>query len=295
MSALVERCPLCGCEQSRLFDHRLFCGQPVVNRLCQNCGLVYQSPRMSSDELEAFYQEEYRRLYQGQEGPGVKDLAIQRLRAEMLLAFIRNVVGSISRHLDVGCSAGALLERFAQEYGCQALGIEPGVAYRLYAQQRGLKVYASLEELKAQGEQRFDLISLVHVLEHLPDPLATLVELRQGWLAPQGYVLIEVPNLYAHHCFEVAHLVSFSPHTLRQTLSKAGYQVVTFRAHGLPRSRLLPLYLTLLARPLPNGASNRVRPERAVRLKRHGGMLWRKVLERLLPRMAWLPQAEIEV
>lgn len=293
MSAQVDRCPLCGGMQSRLFDRRQFRGQPVVNRLCQNCGLVYQSPRMTPQELEVFYQQEYRRLYQGSETPGTKDLATQRRRAEILLAFTQGFVESLSRHLDIGCSSGVLLEHFRREYGCQAVGVEPGMMYRAYAQQQGLKVYASLDELKASGEERFDLISLAHVLEHLPDPLATLAELHEHWLTQEGHLLLEVPNLYAHDCFEVAHLLSFSPHTLRQLLSKAGYQIVAFKIHGLPRSKLLPLYLTVLARPLTNGTSGEVQPERAVRLKRGWGMLRRKMLERLFPHLAWLPLPEV--
>jgi len=289
MSILIQRCPLCGSEHSRTFDRRLFRGQPVINRLCRNCGLVYQSPRMAADELEAFYQGEYRRLYQGQEAPEAKDLVTQQLRAEVLLAFVRGVITAPTRHLDLGCSAGALLERFRQAYGCQAVGVEPGVTYREYARRQGLRVYASLDELRPAGELPFDLVSLAHVLEHLPDPVASLSNLRENWLVPQGYLLIEVPNLYAHDCFEVAHLVSFSPHTLRQTLSKAGYQVIAFKVHGLPRSRLLPLYLTVLASPRPEGAPEALQPERGVSFKRRWGIWRRKVLERLFPRLAWLP------
>lgn len=288
----VQRCPLCSAARSDLFDRRAFRGIQVTNRICANCGLVFQSPRMTDDELAAFYQQEYRQLYQGDQEPGAKDLTVQRQRAQALAAFVQASGVNFSRHLDIGCSAGLLLELFQDIFGNQSVGIEPGDAYRAYAQSRGLDVVASLEDLAPLASTRFDLISLIHVLEHLPDPVTYLAHLRQELLSPVGWLLIEVPNLYAHDCFEVAHLVSYSPHTLQQVLGKAGFVTHTLLKHGKPRSNLTPLYITLLARPLnppPDPATLQVIPERNVKIKRQLGLLRRRILERLYPRRAWLP------
>ena len=289
MPTTVSFCPLCGSGHSAHFDRRTFRGQPVVNRLCQSCGLVYQSPRMHEAELGVFYEAEYRQLYQGGEGPDAKDLSVQSRRAEALLAFCKDQLPPVKRHLDIGCSAGLLLQHFQAAYGCQAIGIEPGAAYRQYARHQGLTVFASLDEFKSLEMERFDLVSMAHVLEHLPDPLGYLEGVRKNLLESRGWLLVEVPNLYAHNSFEVAHLVSYSAHTLRQTLGKAGFEVTALEAHGRPRSRLLPLYLTALARPLEKPTSFQVQPESRVRLKRWWGMSRRRVLERLFPRQAWLP------
>lgn len=294
MSEPVSNCPLCGNPDSTPFDQRSFRGLPVTNRLCSTCGLVYQSPRMAGKELDAFYAEQYRSLYQGSEGPNPKDLAVQGARAEALYGFARAHIERIARHLDIGSSAGALLQRFQRAFTCQVVGIEPGNAYRQYARQLGLSVYASLEELHSAGEPLFDLVSLAHVLEHLPDPLAYLAELRAGLLAPNGWLLLEVPNLYAHDCFEIAHLVSYSPATLRQTLGKAGFEVIALQAHGRPRSLWVPLYITALARPATASTPFVLQAERYVALKRRLGLLSRAVIARLFPRLAWRPVAEHE-
>jgi 2-polyprenyl-3-methyl-5-hydroxy-6-metoxy-1,4-benzoquinol methylase len=267
----------------------------VINRICQACGLVFQSPRMNDAERAAFYSAEYRQLYQGGEGPDAKDLAVQSKRAESLLAFCQGRLPGIGHYLDIGCSAGLLLEAFQRAYGCQVVGVEPGEAYREFARQNGLEVVASLEELGPEGEAhqarqaRFDLVSLAHVLEHLPDPVRYLADLRESLLERDGWLLVEVPNLYAHDSFEVAHLVSFSAHTLQQTLGKAGFEIVALEAHGRPRSRLLPLYLTALARPAKATSPSQVQPESRVRLKRWWGMTRRWLLSRVFPRQAWLP------
>jgi len=242
---------------------------------------------MSGAELQAFYVEEYRSLYQGSAGPNPKDLAVQRARADSLYAFASARMKQVERHLDIGSSAGLLLQRFQQAYGCHAVGIEPGDAYREYARQQGVWMYASLEELSAAGEPVFDLISLAHVLEHLPDPVAYLADLRARLLAPEGWLLVEVPNLYAHDSFEIAHLVSYSAATLRQTLGKAGFEVIALEQHGRPRSAWVPLYLTALARPGANPAAFVLQGERRVALKRRLGLLRRAALTRLFPRQAW--------
>lgn len=289
LTETVLCCPLCASNQSTLFDRRAFRGLQVTNRLCRRCGFVYQSPRMAEVELQEFYAQEYRRLYQGSSGPNPKDLAVQTGRAEALLGFVNDRLPAVQRHLDIGSSAGILLERFHRHYGCQSAGIEPGEAYRVYSTGRGLRVYPTLDELQAAGEERFDLISLAHVLEHLPGPVEYLAYLGEQLLAPGGWLLLEVPNLYAHDCFEVAHLVSFSPHTLRETFQKAAFRPVVLVKHGKPRSELIPLYLTALARPVLGDAPLYMPvPERNVSLNRRFGLARRQALSRLFPRRAWL-------
>jgi SAM-dependent methyltransferase len=285
----VLNCPLCQSAHSNLFDQREFRGRKVKNHLCPLCGLVYQSPRMTAEESSAFYAGEYRLLYEGEADPTSRNMKDQRGRADSLFSFIRPSVPSITNYLDIGCSYGLLLKRFQEGYHCQATGIEPGETHRTRAGREGLSVYATLDEMAAGATTRFDLISMVHVLEHLPDPVGYLSRLRESFLSQAGWLLLEVPNLYTHDSFEIAHLVSFCAHTLEQVLAKAGYRAEKIRLHGQPRSRLLPLYVTILARPLPNPLPSwQLQPERSVVFKRQSGMILRLLLERLFPHQAWI-------
>ncbi|MCH7663110.1 MAG: class I SAM-dependent methyltransferase [Chloroflexi bacterium] len=243
---------------------------------------------MTSEELNQFYESEYRRLYQGDEGPSKKDLDMQRARAAALLSFMDGQVQSVGRHLDIGSSTGELLQAFQKTYGSQPVGVEPGESYRRHAQTQGLKIFPSLEDLKRSNVQRFNLITIAHVLEHLPDPVAYLSNLREEILAPVGWLLLKVPNLYAHDSFEVAHLFGFSSHTLREIVQQAGFEVLVLKKHGAPRSQILPLYLTLLARPASVDTPIQLRLERLVFLKRRLGMFRRRLLSRLFPKQAWI-------
>jgi len=287
MTEIVENCPLCGSISSSLFDQREFRGYPVSNRICQDCGLVYQSPRMTDAESQAFYETEYRLLYQGQEGPNPKDLAVQAARAKVVVDYVGKQVTSISRVLDVGCSTGILLQQIQTHFQAQAFGVEPGKVYRQYAQSLGLEVYPTLQETQLSDDLHFNLVSMMHALEHMPHPLEYLQNLREKYLDPNGWLLLEVPNLYAHDCFEVAHLISFSAHTLAQVVTKAGYRVVRLRTHGQPRSQLIPLYITLLAQPASNTTFS-LKPDHLVRIQRQVGFIYRWFVERFFPERAWI-------
>lgn len=289
MSFLPD-CPLCGSDHSKPFDQRLFRGKQVTNQVCSDCGMVYQKPRMTDEELTQYYQSDYRIQYQAGEGPSQKDLRTQLGRAQSLTRFVMSQVRSVTRHLDIGCSAGLLLKNIHEAYHCQSIGIEPGNAYRKYARDIGFTVYPSLETAEEAEKSRFDLISMAHVLEHLPQPTDYLRHLRSELLGENGCLLIEVPNLYAHDSFETAHTVAYSRHTLLQTLHKAGFVEKNLEVHGRPRSTVIPLYLTVLASPAQDGKKIEfhLQPELQVRLKRKVGMLRRKILTRLVPRKAWL-------
>jgi len=243
---------------------------------------------MDDDEAAAFYVTEYRLLNEGSIAPTARNMFVQRARAESLATFARPFIHQLVCHLDIGCSMGILLKHFEKAYRCHPVGIEPGEAHRNHARKEGLTVYASLEELEQYEHPRFSLVSMVHVLEHLPDPVGYLIRLRETLLDSPGWLLLEVPNLYVHDSFETAHLVAYSTHILRQTLEKAGFEIVRLEKHGRPRSAWLPLYITLLARP--RSATHwtfRLRPERCVALKRQVGMFRRRVLERLFSQWIW--------
>jgi trans-aconitate methyltransferase len=241
---------------------------------------------MDSNELDAFYASQYREVYQGEAGVSPQDLLNQEERASALLSFTRNEIPTITRHLDIGSSAGCLLEIFRDQYQNDTVGVEPGDAYRRYAQSKGLTINPDIADLKNDNKSKFDLISMAHVLEHLPDPTRYLISLREQYLHTHGWLLIEVPNLYCHDSFEIAHLTSFSMHTLRQALLRSGFKIIKHQSHGRPRSELLGLYLTVLAKP--GVEVDGVRPEKMVAQKRQLGMLRRRVLQKLFPKQAWI-------
>lgn len=287
----LQDCPVCRIDASSLFETVQEGGRTVVYRLCDNCGTVFQSPRMTEEALDRYYEAEYVLQHQHANGVTEKELRVQAGRARNLLKLLSRNVASVERHLDIGSSTGSLMVTVSEAYDCDTVGVEPAEVYRAFCTARGLTVFSDLKALAGVDGPRFDLITLAHVLEHLPDPVGYLEELRETWLTPSSTVLIEVPNLFGHRSVEIPHLFCFSAGTLRYTLAQAGYDVLRVTRHGSPHSRLIPLYLAALAVPVVGGDHRQSMKSsaRMVRFRRRTGMTWRRFATRLAPGWAWLP------
>lgn len=292
----VTRCPVCLSDGRRPFESAQDSGYTLKYSICRHCGLVYQNPRLDPESLSSLYEAEYRVLVQGTEGPCAKDLRTQLARAYNLARITSGVVDGVVRHLDIGCSSGALLAVFTERFGCQSVGIEPGAAYAAFARSKGLQVLPDLETLAVADSGRFDLISLSHVLEHLANPVEELIALRERFLAPGGQMLVEVPNLFEHPSLELTHLTAFNPVSLRDTLRRAGMQTMFSQVHGGFRSDALGLYITVIAKTDKHARSYAVPRRRPalVWLRRRLGMLKLRLLSRFLPALAWKEAPEAD-
>jgi 2-polyprenyl-3-methyl-5-hydroxy-6-metoxy-1,4-benzoquinol methylase len=148
--------------------------------------------------------------------------------------------------LDIGCSYGFLLLK-AKAEGYKAYGVELAqVPFEYCRDDLGLDVFHGTVEAAQYSENSFSVVTAANVLEHVPDPMATLKTIHRV-LAPGGVVALVVPNLLTgmplilfNRCvlrksnisstaalFDVPrHLSFFSPKTLRAFLNKAGFENV---------------------------------------------------------------------
>lgn len=156
--------------------------------------------------------------------------------------------------LDVGCGSGAFLKRM-HAAGWRTTGMEPDPHAALRVRDLlGSPVFGSIEEVESSG-QRFDLITLSHVIEHVPDPIDTLRRLA-ALLVPTGRLLITTPNskslgarLFGSHWRGLEpprHFNVFSPHSLAEAMERAQLTIEQVSTH----SRLARgiFYLSVLAR-----------------------------------------------
>lgn len=293
----VQTCPLCEGQESVLFDQRAEHGISVTNRMCVHCGLIYQNPRMESDSLKSYYHKIYAIQHQGIQGNSIREVKIQRLRAHHILYRLAQHATSFSHHLDIGSSTGMLLEQVRERFKSQPVGVELADTYRDYAQNRGLEVYPTLGDLPGTYEKQFDLITMVHVLEHLIEPRKNLVLIRERWLSDEGLLLVEVPNLFFHATFEFPHLTHFYVGTLTAMLEQSGYKITQLVKHGAPRSRRFPLNLLAIARPGGSISEKIVaRPSPIlIRSKRRMGRFAYLIVANVLKILRWGKPSELEV
>ena len=140
------------------------------------------------------------------------------------------------KHLmDFGCGNGGFL-KLAKGRARSVLGVDLEKALSVHFNNEGIPFVHSLSEV----EDRFDVITLFHVLEHLPDPAQTLLELRR-FLNPGGQIVIEVPNAndalltiyqsdgFQKFAFWSFHLFIFNANTLRRLFDKINSKTLYIR------------------------------------------------------------------
>ena len=103
------------------------------------------------------------------------------------------------RVLDVGCGGGLLAEALARQGAdVTAIDLAPGMieVARLHAAESGLRIdyrVAAAEELARSMPQRFDVVTCMEMLEHVPEPAAMTVTLAR-LLRPGGAAFVSTLN-----------------------------------------------------------------------------------------------------
>ncbi|MBN2347108.1 MAG: class I SAM-dependent methyltransferase [Candidatus Aminicenantes bacterium] len=259
----LDRCPLCSGPRLRLFrkgtvnpqalgsddfkitDSRY--GSRWTFSACRDCSFVFANPMPDAEAIAGFYagleDDEYSRE---EEGRG-RNFAL--------------ILERLARHappgallLDVGAASGIFLN-LARHSGYRVAGIEPSAALvadaeRLY----GLKLFHGTAG-QFVSRERFQIVTLLDVLEHVTDPHAFLGGLDR-FLAPGAVLAVVTPDVDSLAArlvggrwwhYRTAHVTFFNRRTLDRLLRAHGYEVVerarfawNFSLHYL-WTRLLPL------------------------------------------------------
>lgn len=220
--APIVECPSCGPQPARPWT-RL--GEWTVVS-CDRCGLRITWPRPGPEVLARVYAEN---AYYEDTGMGASAAADWPERARGILGLIPADVRSV---LDLGAGEGHLVAAL-KAVGVEADGIEPSPAGRQAARQiHGLDLGTRLAEAPRKA---YDLVTLVHSLEHVPDPPASLAA-ASAVLRPGGHLFIEVPHADSVELWRPArrrqllclpvHLYHFTPETLAPIVRRSGLEIV---------------------------------------------------------------------
>jgi 2-polyprenyl-3-methyl-5-hydroxy-6-metoxy-1,4-benzoquinol methylase len=256
-----QKCPICDSDKKSLL---LTCIDNTVSKKafelqeCGTCGFVYTSPRPQNSDLGKFYEsDEYishsntkkgivSRLYQS--------VRNRTLRQKLELINSRQKKGAL---LDIGCGTGEFANVMKLD-GWNVRGIEPGDNAREMAKKNfGLDVQPE-EAIANIPAGSMDVITMWHVLEHVPDLQGRIQELK-SMLKQDGLLIIAVPNRNSHDAahygkhwaaYDVPrHLWHFRPQDIRALVTPHGFEV----KEVLPM-RFDSYYVSMLSEKYSTGA-----------------------------------------
>lgn len=224
----------------------------------ENLDMLVTNPRPEVKDLPKYYEsDDYISHTDGKRSlfenayHFVKSIALKN--KVNLINSLQNEKGNL---LDIGAGTGDFLLT-AKNNGWDTTGFEPNEKAKKIAQNKGV---VFTEETTNLPDHSFDIISMWHVLEHVPDLEVQIKELKR-LLKPTGTILIAVPNFNSHDAkhykefwaaFDVPrHLWHFSKTSIR----------LLFRRENLELVKVLPMkydafYVSLLSEKYKTGKMN---------------------------------------
>jgi SAM-dependent methyltransferase len=226
-------CDFCGADDTALLFQTTdtnYHFEGIFNIVqCRRCGLTYLNPRPDEDTISLYYPETDYTCFRTIEEPSgfsQKDTFVR------LLSELGTDIGYLC---DIGCGVGDFLVA-AQRSGWKVAGVEINDYVRKLCNERlGEKAVLSSLEKARFPSKTFDVVTLWHVLEHLPSPRRTLAEIHRI-LKKGGLVALAVPNfdslgrrIWGAKWIPVdapRHFFHFTRATLIQYVETYGFEVV---------------------------------------------------------------------
>ncbi len=259
----LSNCPICNSNQ---FSPFLDCIDHTVSRetftivQCNSCGFKFTNPRPDENKFGDYYKsEDY--ISHSNTSKGFVNSAYQTVRKYTLLKKLQLVSRyfKTGKVLDIGSGTGDFLKTMSNAKW-QTIGIEPSEETRKFSVEKHQLDVRKEEDLTKLESESFDVISMWHVLEHVPKLNERVAELKR-LIKPKGIIIIAVPNCNSLDAqtyqdkwaaYDVPrHLYHFSPKDI-DTL---------FLNHGMKVFRILPMvfdsfYVSMLSEKYLTGKTN---------------------------------------
>jgi SAM-dependent methyltransferase len=236
----LTSCPRCGSSSPTLTqavrDHSI--SKEVFQVCtCAVCGFTFTNPRPTPNELGRYYESEAY-ISHSNTSHSLQDKIYQLVRRRA----IRQKHALIAAHepqgrvLDIGCGTGQFLA-YLMSRGYLVQGVEPNTTAREQAiADHALNVVPSLEQV--QSQENFQVVTMWHVLEHVPDVRATFKRLF-ALLGKRGLLVIAVPDRESwdaqHYGSDWAawdvprHLSHFRRPDIHTFLAEHGFELIATR------------------------------------------------------------------
>ncbi|MFO8056840.1 MAG: class I SAM-dependent methyltransferase [bacterium] len=208
-----EACKLCaGTEYSVYLPRVYVLGEQTFDLLrCRECGLVRVAPMLNVETVRSLYTNDY---FDRDFSCGVRKGTYLETEATRVNEY-REVLEGIKRHrrggklLEIGCAGGSFLN-YARRSGYEVEGVDISEwAAKTAREQFGLTVHhGRLMETRLPAAS-FDIIFMGDLLEHEPEPVEFLTEVKR-LLKPDGMTVIKVPTYMNSFYYRTARLLPIS-------------------------------------------------------------------------------------
>lgn len=216
---------------------------------CNHCGLMYANPRALAVDQDRVKKYDPTWTLQHSEQRFDKE-SLQVRDYQKTRGFLRKLFPNRGKLIEIGSGFGHLLNFFKQD-GWDVMGIEPLRGGCQFSESEfGIKAIPKTIEEAALDENSVDVVIMMHVIEHVPDPLGTFKEVYRI-LKPGGYFILETPR-YDTLMFRLlgkrerslscdGHIYFFTTDTFKKMATKAEFQVqkVDYVGRSLTLERLI--------------------------------------------------------
>ncbi len=224
----VEVCPICGESPRHLYTIDRFTPAFDIHR-CHGCDLEMQP--LIPEQPEELYDEAY---YTGAAEYNYRDerrkTRYDRYVHDARLRNIARFVPAPADFTDVGAAFGSFVEA-ARDFGYRARGLDVSEYAAAEARKRGLDVVRGELEPGVLPPQSTDVLTMIEVFEHLPDPRAAMLALREI-MRPGGLVVIQTANYLGrqarsagsdYHYYLPGHFFYYNTRNLRRLFAEFGF------------------------------------------------------------------------
>lgn len=234
-------CNVCGStDYSVLFGPGVAQANQIVK--CDQCGLIYANPRKDADHVHIKSWPD-----DPEWDPVIRNP--QRFEKEQLQtrdydktrALLNRLYPNRGHVLEVGSGFGSLLQTFRMD-GWRVTGVEPDRNLARYTTAKlGIETINGILESANIPSESVDVAIMLHVIEHVPDPVGTLKEIYRV-LKPGGHMVLETPR-YDTLMFKLlgrrersvscdGHIYFFTTNSLRRAYERAGFSLLQFQCVG---------------------------------------------------------------
>jgi SAM-dependent methyltransferase len=212
--------------------------------VCTACGAIQKLPteKWKSEAALIYKNYEMYHLSQGAEQLVFADVGEPKPRAQRLVEYVSRCaeLPATGKLIDIGCGNGEALTNFSRALP----------QWQLYGNELSDKALVNLRKLKnfvrlytippSQIEDRFAMVAMIHALEHMPVPLATLRD-AVDLLDKDGTLFIEVPDVETSpfDLLVADHMMHFTRETLGALAARAGVAISILVNNLAPKENTL--------------------------------------------------------